>query len=113
MANGPFHSVGSRCQNEFRAELGEQGPAFESHIFGHGEGEFISLRSSVEGKHVASIAGGRFDDPCAARSNQTFGLGIFNHGEADPVFDASKGIPELTFEDDGRSQSRSDAIEAD
>jgi len=71
---------------------------FRGHLVGHDEHHAVALDAGDQRQAQAGVAGRRFDDH-AAGLEAAVGLGLFDHGAADPVLDRAARILRLELEE--------------
>ena len=90
--NRALHALGTGGEDEFRAEGAQQHAALLAHGVGHGDDQAIAFDRGDEGQPDAGIAAGRLDQHGLAGLDLACLLGLFDHADADAVFDARAGI---------------------
>ena len=107
-----LHAFRAGRQDQFGAQHGQQGAAFERHRFGHGEDELVAFGRRHEREGDAGVAAGWLDDDGVLLEDAAL-LGVLNHGHADAVLDAAEGIEKFAFECDGGRQAGGDFVQFD
>ena len=87
-ADGAVGAFGGGRQHDFAAESLDHPAAFNRNGFAHHDDDVIAFDRSDHGQTDAGVAAGGFDDGFARRQ-AAVGLGLFDHGERNPVLDAA------------------------
>ena len=82
-----FHPGRPVGQHDLRPVCLKQFPAFDAHGVRHGEDQTVSFDCGGESETDPSISGGRLNNKRSRLEESAF-FRIFDHGEADAVFDA-------------------------
>jgi len=77
------------------AEQGKHLAPLDRHRFRHHQREFVAARRGDESERDAGVAGSRFDDHAASRSDAPLRLERVDHRYADAVLDAGDRVEEL------------------
>ena len=106
--DGAFHSLSGWGEFEFGPEEGEESSAFEAHAFGHSQDQLVSFGSGDKGEGNTGVARGGLDDGSLRGNFPLFFAGL-DHGSTDPIFHATEGVKEFTFDRDGSGQTCGDS----
>ena len=86
-----LHALRAVGEDELRAETEQEFSALYTHRFGHGENELVALDRRDERKTDTRVAAGRLNNQTAF-FEQTFFLGVLDHGESRPVLNGAGGV---------------------
>ena len=110
--NGAFHSFGSRRENQFGSQHGQERASFQTHRFGHRQNKLVPLRGADKGQGDTGVAAGGFDDDRIGVDDPLLFSG-FNHGHANPVLHTAEWIKELAFDRNSGFNASGDAVQFD
>ena len=87
-----LHAVGAGGEDDFRAVGEQRHAALQAHGFGHGEEEPVALDCGHKRQRDAGVAAGGLNEHGFAGADFAPSFRVFDHGKADAVLDARRGV---------------------
>lgn len=94
--NGPLHPFVSGREDHPGSVGGHQAAPLDAHRLGHGQDQPIALQGADQRQPHAGISARGFDDRTAG-AERGAGFGLLDHGQGNPVLDASGRIERFDF----------------
>ena len=95
--NGPAHTLRGGGENEFRPKTAEQGFAFVTHGFRHGQDKLEPHACGYDRQANAGVSAGRFDNGSVRLEGAPFESPL-NHTEGGTVFDGASRVAGFDFD---------------